>query len=51
MMSQNGQAAGDRQQAEHGFEINLKSEIEIVALHAKLDGLRADAREASANVA
>jgi hypothetical protein len=45
MMSQNRQAARDRLQAEHDFEINLKAELEIMALHAKLDRLRADANE------
>ena len=47
MMSQNRQAARDRLQAEHDFEINLKAELEIMALHAKLDRLRADAGETS----
>lgn len=41
MMSQNRQAARDRLQAEHDFEINLKAELEIMALHAKIDRLRA----------
>jgi len=43
MMSQNRQAARDRLQAEHDFEINLKAELEIMALHAKIDRMRAGA--------
>ena len=40
MMSQNRQAARDRMQALHDYEVNLKAEMEIVALHDKLDRLR-----------
>lgn len=40
MMSQNRQAAKDRLQASHDYEVNLKAEIEIMALHEKLDELR-----------
>ncbi len=40
MMSQNRQAAKDRLDAAHDFEVNLKAEIEIRALHEKLDELR-----------
>ena len=40
MMSQNRQAAHDRADAQHDYEVNVKAEIEIVALHAKLDELR-----------
>lgn len=40
MMSQNRQAARDRADAEHDYEVNLKAEIEIMALHDKLDELR-----------
>ena len=40
MMSQNRQAAKDRVQASHDYEVNLKAEIEIMALHEKLDELR-----------
>lgn len=39
MMSQNRQAAKDRIEAKHDFEINLKAELEILALHEKLDTL------------
>ncbi|MET0534791.1 MAG: DUF1003 domain-containing protein [Steroidobacter sp.] len=40
MMSQNRQAYKDRRMATHDYEINLKAEIEILALHEKLDSLR-----------
>ncbi len=40
MMSQNRQAAKDRLQATHDYEVNLKAEFEIMALHEKLDELR-----------
>lgn len=40
MMSQNRQAARDRLDAAHDYEVNLKAELEIMALHEKLDQLR-----------
>ena len=40
MMSQNRQAARDRIDAAHDYEVNLKAEIEIMALHEKFDELR-----------
>jgi uncharacterized membrane protein len=40
MMSQNRQSAKDRLDAAHDYEINLKAEIEIMALHEKLDEMR-----------
>lgn len=40
MMSQNRQSAKDRLQASHDYEVNLKAEIEIMALHEKMDELR-----------
>ena len=40
MMSQNRQAAKDRLAAAHDYEVNLKAEIEIAALHEKLDQIR-----------
>lgn len=40
MMSQNRQAAKDRLDAAHDYEVNLKAEVEILALHEKLDMLR-----------
>ena len=39
MMSQNRSAARDRMQADQDFRINLKAEIEIAALHEKVDHL------------
>ena len=42
MMSQNRQAEKDRLAAAHDYEINLKAELEIMALHDKLDRLRSD---------
>ncbi|MCG9915234.1 MAG: DUF1003 domain-containing protein [Phenylobacterium sp.] len=46
MMSQNRQAAKDRISAAHDYEVNLKAEIEIMALHDKLDQMRAKQLEA-----
>ena len=40
MMSQNRQAARDRADATHDYEVNLKAELEIRHLHEKLDELR-----------
>jgi uncharacterized membrane protein len=40
MMSQNRQSARDRIDAAHDYEVNLKAEIEIMALHEKLDEMR-----------
>ena len=40
LMSQNRQAAKDRLQAAHDYEVNLKAEIEILSLHDKLDEMR-----------
>ena len=40
MMSQNRQAAKDRMDAAHDYEVNLKAEMEIETLHQKLDELR-----------
>ena len=37
MMSQNRQAARDRVAAQHDYEVNLKAELEIMALHEKWD--------------
>ena len=37
MMSQNRQAARDRFEATKDYEVNLKSEIELMALHHKID--------------
>ncbi len=40
MMSQNRQAQRDRLDANHDYEVNLKAELEIMALHGKMDQLR-----------
>lgn len=45
LMSQNRQAARDRITAGLDYEINLKAELEIMALHEKLDALRIDRLE------
>ena len=37
MMSQNRQAARDRFEAAKDYEVNLKAEIELMALHHKID--------------
>ncbi len=42
MMSQHRQSVKDRQMAEHDYEVNLKAEIEIMALHEKFDALRSE---------
>jgi uncharacterized membrane protein len=42
MMSQNRQSAYDRIDAKHDYEVNVKAEIEILALHSKLDEMRED---------
>jgi uncharacterized membrane protein len=40
LMSQNRAAIRDRLMATHDYEVNLKAEIEIAALHEKLDQIR-----------
>ena len=40
MMSQNRQNARDRIDARSDYEVNLRAELQIVALHAKLDAAR-----------
>jgi uncharacterized membrane protein len=40
LMSQNRQSHKDRLSAEHDYEVNLKAELEIMALHEKIDLLR-----------
>ena len=42
MMSQNRQSEKDRANAQHDYEVNLKAELEIMALHEKVDQMRAD---------
>ncbi|MFB2553651.1 DUF1003 domain-containing protein [Ensifer soli] len=39
MMSQNRQAARDRFEASKDYEVNLKAEVELIALHHKIDGV------------
>lgn len=46
MMSQNRQSVKDRLDAAHDYEVNLKAEIEIMALHEKLDQMRTQQIEA-----
>ncbi len=41
MMSQNRQAALDRRDAQHDYDVNIKAELEIELLHQKIDQLRA----------
>ena len=40
LMSQNRQGVKDRLDAAHDYEVNLKSELEILSLHEKIDELR-----------
>ena len=40
MMSQKRQAAKDRLDAAHDYEVNMKAELEIADLHKKMDELR-----------
>ena len=40
MMSQNRQQDTDRKQAQNDYQINIKAELEIEALHQKIDELR-----------
>lgn len=45
LMSQNRQADNDRIHSRLDYEVNLKSEMEIMALHEKIDALRASQSE------
>lgn len=45
MMSQNRQAEKDRIAASHDYEVNLRSEFEILAMQQKLDHLRGEQHE------
>ena len=40
LMSQNRQSVKDRLDAAHDYQVNLKSELEILSLHEKIDELR-----------
>ena len=42
MMSQNRQGERDRLEAKNDYEVNLKAELEILALHEKVDRLHAE---------
>ncbi|MGV8923695.1 MAG: DUF1003 domain-containing protein [Thermomonas sp.] len=42
MMSQNRLSESDRLMANHDYAVNLKAEIEIMALHEKFDAMRTD---------
>lgn len=42
LMSQNRQAERDRIAAAHDYEVNLRAELGIIALHEKLDALRVE---------
>ena len=51
MMSQNRQSAKDRVVAHTDYEVNLKAELEILALHEKVDRLEALQKEHFARLA
>ena len=40
LMAANRQAARDRIDARHDYEVNLKAELEIIALHERIEDLR-----------
>ncbi len=44
LMSQNRAAARDRLAASHDYEVNLRAELEIVRLHARLDEMHEEVR-------
>jgi len=46
MMSQNRAAQKDREAAEHDYLVNLRSELEVMRLHDKLDAVREQQLEA-----
>jgi uncharacterized membrane protein len=46
MMSQNRQNARDRLDARHDYEVNMKAELEIERLHARIDELLTEIRSA-----
>ena len=45
LMSQNRQATVDRENVQNDYEINLKAELEIMALHEKVDALTEQLKE------
>jgi uncharacterized membrane protein len=50
MMSQNRMSQKDRLDASHDYEVNLKAEMEIAALHLKLDELHLRQLDAIARI-
>ncbi|HAY06525.1 MAG TPA: DUF1003 domain-containing protein [Hyphomonas sp.] len=50
MMSQNRQAAKDRVVSHTDYEVNLKAELEILALHEKIDRLEAQQQQVLAHL-
>ena len=50
MMSQNRMSQKDRLDARHDYEVNLKAEMEIAALHLKLDELHLRQLDAIARI-
>jgi uncharacterized membrane protein len=49
MMSQNRQSVKDRLDAAHDYEVNLRAELEIMRLHAKIDALLEIIKRENAN--
>jgi uncharacterized membrane protein len=45
LMSQNRQSAIDRENVQNDYEVNLKAELEIMALHEKVDALAEQHKE------
>jgi CRP/FNR family transcriptional regulator, cyclic AMP receptor protein len=50
MMSQNRQAAKDRLKADLDYEVNLKAELEVAQLHAKVDKIHEDFKAYAARI-
>jgi uncharacterized membrane protein/uncharacterized membrane protein YeaQ/YmgE (transglycosylase-associated protein family) len=50
MMSQNRQAAKDRSDARSDYEVNLRAEVQIMALHEKVDLARQQDRELALSI-
>ena len=44
-MSQNRQSAKDRSDARSDYEVNVRAEMQIIALHEKLDAAREQERD------
>lgn len=45
MMSQNRQSSIDRLAAQHDYEVNLRSQLDIIRLHEKMDELMEDIQQ------